>query len=80
VRLDTPRRVPDDSELAASIRVLARAHQDAIWDRMQTAAKLRSLLREYYPAFLAIFEDLSSREARVSLHLAPSPAEVGRLR
>jgi transposase len=74
------RPVPDDSELAASIRVLARAHQDAIWDRMQTAAKLRSLLREYYPAFLAIFEDLSSREARVSLRLAPSPAEVARLR
>jgi transposase len=74
------RPVPDDSELAASIRVLARAHQDAIWDRMQTAAKLRSLLREYYPAFLATFEDLTSREARASLHLAPSPAEVARLR
>ena len=74
------RPVPDDSELAASIRVLARAHQDAIWDRMQTAAKLRSLLREYYPAFLATFEDLTSREARASLQLAPSPAEAGRLR
>jgi transposase len=74
------RPVPDDSELAASIRVLARAHQDAIWDRMQTAAKLRSLLREYYPAFLATFEDLTSREASASLRLAPAPAEVADLR
>lgn len=30
------RLIPRDSELAASIRVLARAHQDAIWDRQQT--------------------------------------------
>jgi transposase len=74
------RPVPDDSDLARSIRVLARAHQDAIWDRMQTASKLRSLLREYYPAFLATFEDLTSREARATLHLAPSPAHLSRLR
>lgn len=74
------RQVPEDSELATSIRVLARAHQDAIWDRMQTASKLRSLLREYYPAFLATFVDLTSREARATLHLAPTPADSTRLR
>ncbi|HEU4945801.1 MAG TPA: hypothetical protein VFT31_01475 [Kribbella sp.] len=48
--------------------------------RTQTASKLRSLLREYYPAFLATFEDLTSREARATLHLAPSPADSSRLR
>lgn len=74
------RLVPEDAELAASIRVLARAHQDAIWDRQQTVGKLRSILREYYPAFLATFEDLSSREARATLMLAPSPAAVTKLR
>jgi transposase len=74
------RQVPVDSELARAIRVLARAHQDAVWDRMQAANKLRSLLREYYPAFLATFEDLSSREARATLHLAPGPAAGARLR
>jgi transposase len=39
------RPLPDDSELAASIRVLARAQQDAVWERQQAANKLRSLLR-----------------------------------
>jgi transposase len=43
------RPLPEDSELAGSIRVLARAQQDAVWDRQQAANKLRSLLREYYP-------------------------------
>ncbi len=82
LRTDAPahRPIPDDSELAASIRVLARAHQDAVWDRMQAASKLRSLLREYYPTFLATFDDLASRDARATLHLAPSPAEAARLR
>ena len=43
------RSLPVDSVLAQSIHVLARAHQDAVWDRMQIANKLRSVLREYYP-------------------------------
>lgn len=66
---------PCDSELAQSIHVLARAHQDAVWDRMQIASKLRSVLRQYYPSFLAAFPDLASREARAILQLAPSPAQ-----
>ena len=67
------RRLPVDSELAQAIQVLARAHQDAVWDRMQIANKLRSTLREFYPTFLAAFDDLASREARATLHLAPTP-------
>lgn len=74
------RFIPRDSELTASIRVLARAHQDAIWDRQQTVGKLRSILREFYPALVATFEDLSSREARATLTLAPSPAAVPKVR
>jgi transposase len=69
------RPLPVDSELARSIHELARAHQDAVWDRMQIANKLRSVLREYYPTFLAAFNDLSSKEARAILHLAPTPAQ-----
>lgn len=41
---------------------------------MQIANKLRSVLREYYPVFLDAFDDLSSKEARATLHLAPTPA------
>lgn len=44
------RPLPDDSDLARAIAVLARAQQDAVWNRQQLANQLRSLLREYYPA------------------------------
>src|SRR5215213_9485883 len=49
------RPLPADSELAQAIAVLARAQQDAIWARTDTHNKLRSLLREFYPAILAAF-------------------------
>ena len=74
------RPLPDDSELVQAIRVLARAQQDAVWDRQQTGNKLRSLLREYYPAFLATFDDLADRDARAALALAPTPDQAARLR
>ena len=74
------RQVPADSEQAKAIRVLARAQQDAVWERQQAQAKLRSLLREYYPAFLAAFPDLADRDARAALAIAPSPAAAARLR
>jgi transposase len=51
------RSLPADSELAQAIAVLARAQQDAVWDRTCAHNKLRSLLREYYPAILAAFAD-----------------------
>lgn len=40
------RPMPADSELARSITVLARAYQDAVWDRQQIVNRLRSQLRE----------------------------------
>ncbi len=46
------RPLPADSELAQAIAVLARAQQDAVWERTCAHNKLRSLLREYYPALL----------------------------
>ena len=42
------RSLPADSELAQAIAVLARAQQDAVWDRTQAHNRLRSHLREYY--------------------------------
>ena len=49
------RPLPADTELAQAIAVLARAQQDAVWDRTTAHNKLRSPLREYYPGFLAAF-------------------------
>lgn len=72
------RPLPQDSELAQAIAVLARAQQDAVWERTCAHNKLRSLLREYYPGILAAFADqrhgLLRREARAILAAAPNPA------
>lgn len=74
------RQLPADSELVRSIRVLACAQQDAVWKRQQAANKLHSLLHEYYPTFLATFDDLASSDARATLALAPTPMEAKKLR
>jgi Transposase len=71
------RPLPQDSERAQAIAVLARAQQDAVWNRQQLANQLRSLLREYYPAFLAIYQHhrpggLTHPEARALLAAAPT--------
>ena len=42
---DQHRLLPADTELAQSITVLARAHQDATWRRTRASNELRSLLR-----------------------------------
>ncbi|MFB7239785.1 IS110 family transposase [Streptomyces sp. NPDC056269] len=78
------RPLPDDSEAGQAVAVLARAHQDAIWDRQQMINRLRSHLREYYPAALAAFHGagkpgLDSPRARVILTAAPTPADAARL-
>ncbi|WAU82449.1 IS110 family transposase [Streptomyces sp. Qhu-G9] len=77
------RPLPDDSGLARAIAVLARAQQDATWNRQQMSNQLRSLLREYYPAALDAFavwaNGLCRPEARELLKLAPTPAKAARL-
>jgi hypothetical protein len=84
LRVDAHRRLPADSELCQAIAVLARAHQDAIWRRTTAHHQLRSLLREFYPTFLAVFADrftlgIASPEARAVLAIAPTPAAAARL-
>jgi hypothetical protein len=79
------RTLPDDSALARSITVLARAYQDAVWRRTKLVQELRDRLREYYPGFLAASASgsrgglsttrLASADARQVLAIAPSPAD-----
>src|SRR6185312_10988645 len=77
------RPLPADSELAQAIAVLARAQQDAVWDRTCAHNKLRSLLREYYPGIISAFaaerDGLISREARAVLAVVPTPTRAARL-
>jgi hypothetical protein len=68
------RPVAGDSDLAQGIRALARAHQSMIWARRRQASQLRSALREFYPAALAAFDDLTSGDALAVLRAAPQPA------
>jgi transposase len=73
------RPLPADSELVRAVAVLARAGQDAVWRRTKALQELRSLLREYYPGFVATFNrgeatNLASPDARQILALAPTPA------
>ena len=63
-----------DSDLAEAVKVVARAHQSMIWSRRQHASRLRSALREFYPAALAAFDDLTSGGAVQVLRAAPEPA------
>ncbi len=68
------RPVGGDSELVDAIRVLARAHQSAIWSRQRQVNSLRSSLREYYPAALEAFgTELATTDALSVLALAPTP-------
>ena len=72
------RQVAGDSELAEAVKVLARAHQSAIWSRQRQVNALRSALREYYPAALAAFgTDLAASDAVAVLAMAPTP-DAGR--
>ncbi|GAA2656434.1 IS110-like element IS117 family transposase [Streptomyces spororaveus] len=77
------RPLPADSDLAQAIGVLARAHQDAIWNRQQLANQLRSLLREYYPAAIEAWRDkagaLTRPDARKVLGAAPTPTQAAEL-
>src|SRR6201981_3391312 len=77
------RPLPADTELAQAIAVLARAQQDAVWARTAAHNKLRSHLREYYPAFLAAFADarggITRPEARAVLAGAPDPPAAATL-
>ena len=74
------RPIAGDSELAETIKVLARAHQSLIWTRQRQVNALRSTLREFYPAALVAFDDLGSRDALAVLAKAPTPQQGKALR
>lgn len=79
--IDQQRRLPAYTELAQSITVLARAHQDATWRRTRAGNGLRSLLREYFPGFPADVRRPPWRNHRTrspsSARHRPHPGESG---
>jgi Transposase/Transposase IS116/IS110/IS902 family len=69
------RALAGDSPLCEAIRVVARAHQSAVWSRQRQASALRHSLRFYYPAALTLVgNDLTTATAIGLLSVAPTPA------
>jgi transposase len=69
------RPVAGDTPLAEALKVLARAHQNAVWSRQRHVNELRSSLRDYFPGALEAFgTDLAHHDALAVLGVAPTPA------
>ncbi len=81
VRLDRHhhRPVADDTDLGEAIKLTARTHQSLIWNRSRHVARLRSALREYFPAALLAFDDLHAPDALELLGRAPEPDQAAHL-
>jgi len=67
------RLIAGDTEGVEALKVLARAHQRMVWSRGRQTNLLRSTLREFYPAALVAFDDLSSPDALEVLRITPTP-------
>jgi transposase len=81
VRVDRAhhRPVAGDSQRAEAIKLVARTHQSLIWDRTRQMLRLRSALREFFPAALQAFPDLDADDALELLGRAPDPDRAARL-
>ncbi len=81
VRLDRAhhRAMAGDSPEVEGLKLVARSHQAFIWDRTRHFQRLRSALREFFPAALEAFPDLMAPEALELLERAPDPARAARL-
>jgi transposase len=73
------RQVAGDTALAEGIKILARAHQSLVWERTRATNRLRSSLREYFPAALDTFSELAERDTLAVLAAAATPSEAVKL-
>lgn len=81
VRLDRGhhRQIAGDSPQVEALKLLARAHQGLIWDRTRHLQRMRSALREYFPAALTAFDNLAAPDTLALLRKAPDPDRAARL-
>jgi hypothetical protein len=75
------RQVAADSEEAEAVKVAARAHQTMIWERTRHMLRLRTALREYFPAALQAYKPLglAGADTLELLGKAADPAAAARL-
>ena len=77
------RPVEPDSQVAAGVKVLARAHQGLIQEQTRHMLRLRSALLEYFPAALTAYQlgslTLTGSDVLALLDKAPTPAAAAKL-
>jgi transposase len=73
------RPIAGDSVQAEAIKVLTRAHKTLIWERTRHLLRLRHALREFFPAALIAFDDLTATDTLELLGAAPDPASAAAL-
>jgi transposase len=73
------RTVAGDSAEAEAVKVLSRAHKTLIWERTRHLLRLRHALREFFPAALVAFDDLTAIDTLELLTMAPNPASAAAL-
>ncbi len=75
------RELAADSDIAEAVKIAARAHQKLVWERTRHLLRMRSALREYFPAALEAYAPLtlSGPDALELLGKAPDPVSAARL-
>jgi hypothetical protein len=75
------RELAADSDVAEAVKIAARAHQKLVWERTRHLLRMRSALREYFPAALEAYAGLTlaGPDALELLGKAPDPASAARL-
>src|ERR1700678_4045254 len=75
------RELAPDSDIAEAVKIAARAHQKLVWERTRHQLRMRSALREYFPAALEACAGLTltGADALELLGKAPEPASAARL-
>src|SRR6266568_3089649 len=73
------RPVAGDSSRGEAVKVLARAHQNLVWERTRQVLRLRSGLREFFPAALADYGEMTAPDTLALLAAGPDPTSAARL-
>jgi hypothetical protein len=75
------RELAADSDIAEAVKIAARAHQKLVWERTRHQLRMRSALREYFPAALEAYKDLglAGADALELLAKAPDPESAAKL-
>ena len=81
VRVDRAhhRAVAWDSALAEGITLATRTYRNLVWERTRHVLRLRSTLRDSFPAALQAFSELDAGDTLEILAAAPDPDTAARL-